>query len=100
VEGVIARGFYFDAGDPSVGIFGEEWVHGDCALEGDGESFDRRLATTRVNSVTVRDWFLVTCCDCGTQALVSRDDYDPTPEAEAREWAARERWWAETRAYG
>jgi hypothetical protein len=103
------RGFVYESGDPSVGLFGHAWSHEDCpewetwtigASSPDaGEVDEQQLAVTRVNAMTVRTWYLLTCRDCGMQALVNQDDYSPTDEAEAEMARAEvEAWQAEAYA--
>lgn len=89
------RGFAFDPGDPSVGLFGTAWVHEDCPAwdtwvagqdtPGDsldqGEVIETPLAEVRVSPMTIRRWWMLTCTDCVQQVIVTDTDFDPDDEA-------------------
>lgn len=77
------RGFVFDPGDPSVGLFGSAWVHEDCPLpaEVDSDVIETPLAEVRSTPMTVRRWWMLTCTDCVQQVIVTDTDYDPDDEA-------------------
>lgn len=90
----LQRGFMFDPGDPSVGIFGSEWMHEECPAwaanvtdhpDEPGEVIEQELATVRLNDMTIRTYWLLTCTDCVQQVIVSADDWSPTEEAYAAE---------------
>lgn len=89
VFGYSLRGFEFDPGDPSVGMFGDAWIHEACPVWGrrsvdlENEVDERILAVTRTGPMTERTWYLLTCRDCAQQVIVHRDDYAPTEEVEA-----------------
>lgn len=94
------RGFTFDAGDPSVGLFGHEWLHEECpAPDGpDEEVIEQELATVRIDGMTIRTYWLLTCADCAQQVIVSEDDWSPTEDEYRREAEAeRAAWEAEAR---
>lgn len=72
-----ATTWYYEAPDPSVGIFGGGWVH-DCGTEDE--------ATEEIVSTYRRDHdIIVTCyrftCECGAVHEVDDEDYDPPAEA-------------------
>lgn len=70
----VHRGFAFDPGDWSVGLHAG-WDHVDCPE--DGQVDEALLTVVRVDSMTVRSWYLLTCTDCAQQAIVTDTDYSP-----------------------
>lgn len=88
----MANGFVYDAGDPSVGIFGGEWEHVSCPEEtADEPVLDQTIAVVRYTPVLLRTYHLLTCTTCATQAIVTEDDYSPDDATmDAMEAAERE----------
>lgn len=86
------EGWSYEVGDPSVGIFGEGWVHEACPVEApdpDHEPDQVVLSTERIDDQTVRYLYRLTCYDCGATAEVAENEWEPTPELEEqmeREW--------------
>lgn len=82
------EGWYYDAPDPSVGIFTGGWVHDPCPM-GDGveeiETKEEMVNTTRnpeTGEVKI-EWKLT--CTCGATTTVYDYDYDP-PEEAFKDW--------------
>lgn len=72
------RGWYFETGDPSVGLFGTGWVHEDCPEPDEFELEDAdcvHLATWVDAHGCATFWYLLTCRDCAEQRLVIDYDY-------------------------
>lgn len=97
MTGARIRGFVYEDGDPSVGIFGGAWVHEDCPssvphLDGPGlDVIGQMLAVVRKDELTIRTWSVLTCTDCAQQTLVYDDDFSPSDAAvEEQERAERE----------
>jgi hypothetical protein len=75
------------------------WIHEDCpAYAADdeiAEVIEDTLATgIRVDSMTIRTWYLLTCTVCAQQAIVTEIDLSPSDEAIAEQEAA-EAWQAQ-----
>jgi len=80
VSSTVPKGWVYEGPDPSVGIFGEEFIHNDCPsmevgtcdpltaeasaeIKGEG---DRRVLITNLQLV---------CSQCGTTAVAVREDW-------------------------
>lgn len=68
----IPKGWYLERGDPSVGIFGHEWVHEDCnvvAGPGNGDLEGCSEIDQRIGDPDERGLVLISttvnCHDCG-----------------------------------
>lgn len=67
------EGWYYEAPDPEVGLFGGGWVHEDCESEDEPtveEVAARKEGDTRVTTYKVT-------CACGASMQVEDSDYDP-----------------------
>lgn len=76
-------GWYFETGDPSVGLFGGGWVHEDCPAADEYELLDAEclpLATWVKPTGEATFWYLVTCLDCAQQRVVLDYDYVGPPD--------------------
>lgn len=78
----IPEGWSYDEGDPSVGIFGHQWVHEACELEDDDpevreSQWGSRLYSGEAGSRTALVTLSLTCMVCGEQALAQRLEWDP-----------------------
>lgn len=76
------EGWFLDRGDPSVGIFGEEWVHEDCPIvqgPGNGET---KGSDHESKQITRPDYHgmsqfshILTCKDCGEQVVFDTEEF-------------------------
>jgi len=67
------EGWYYEAPDPEVGLFGGGWVHEECDSEDEPtveEVAVRKRGDTRVTTYKVT-------CSCGASMQVEDEDYDP-----------------------
>ena len=76
----------FETGDPSVGIFGDYWIHEACPVPepevGDIPEVEvTEIASERVDDQTVRRLFKLHCPACGQSTEATSDEWDPTDEA-------------------
>lgn len=84
---VAPQGWFYEAGDPSVGIFGGEWVHEDCTvLQGPGsdeakgvDDTERQVDEPNYNGVA-QVAHLLTCKDCGQEVVFEVDELVGVPE--------------------
>ena len=78
---VTQPGWYYKAGDPSVGLYGGGWVHDACpAAAFVDECRDAKedfVKADRKNAETMTITMRVTCAECGESFVYSFDDWDP-----------------------
>jgi hypothetical protein len=79
-------GWYYEAPDYSVGLFGGGWVH-ECEVDGEAEGTDERFLSSGKGSkeYVIESLYLLTCLDCGQQRIVVDTDIDADAMFEAEQ---------------
>lgn len=93
------EGWVYEAPDPSVGIFGEGWIHDACPAEDEHGNADLNMAECkpiseeRIDDHTVRVTYRLTCIDCDAIAETTEDHWLPTEEVIQAQIAAEKDYW-------
>jgi len=78
----IPEGWSYEEGDPSVGIFGGQWIHEACEWPNDEppEVYSRAWSAILSGSGSSRTVLVTTildCSGCGEEAFITEEDWDP-----------------------
>lgn len=84
----LPEGWWLEKGDPSVGIFGDQWIHDYClVLQGPGndetqgvEETTKQVADADRHGMAVVTYSL-NCKDCGQQTVFDNEEFVGVPEA-------------------